>query len=216
MNLLLVAATRFEIEPLLKKFAKQNSLSFTINNIDVDVLLTEVGMVSAAIFCTKALCSKKYDFALQVGIAGAFHKELKIGEIVNITEDCIAELGAEDDDNFIPFTEMNLPGKNKFVNTTVFKNNVLQNIPQVNAITVNKVHGNEAAINKIWNLFHAYTESMEGAAFAQVCEEFKIFYAQIRSISNYVEKRNKNNWDISLAIENLNKKTAEILLSFNQ
>lgn len=216
MNLLLVAATHFEIEPLLKKYAKQNSLSFNLNTVFVDVVITEVGMVSTAIFCTKAMSKKKYDFALQVGIAGAFHKELQIGEVVNIVDDCIAELGAEDDEKFIPFSEMNLSGKNKFVNATIFKNSVLENIPQVNAITVNKVHGNEASINKTWNLFHAYAESMEGAAFAQACEEFKIPYAQVRSISNYVEKRNKDNWNIVLAIKNLNEKVEEILLAFNQ
>lgn len=216
MNLLLVAATHFEIEPLLKKYAIQNANSFVINSICVDVLITDVGMVNTAIACTKKMSAKKYDFALQVGIAGAFHKELKIGEVVNIVDDCIAELGAEDDTEFIPFSEMNLPGKNQFINTSILKNSILENIPKVNAITVNKVHGNEQAIAKTWSLFHAYTESMEGAAFAQVCEDLKIPYAQVRSISNYVEKRNKNNWNIALAIKNLNEKTEEILLNFNQ
>jgi len=46
---------------------------------------------------------------------------------------------------------------------------------------------------------------MEGAAFFYVCQLQKIPHIQIRSISNYVEPRNRANWNISLAIKNLNE-----------
>jgi futalosine hydrolase len=36
---------------------------------------------------------------------------------------------------------------------------------------------------------------------------------QIRAISNFVEKRNKSNWDIGIAIENLNKELHHFLSS---
>ena len=52
---------------------------------------------------------------------------------------------------------------------------------------------------------------MEGAAFFKVCNYFNVPCMQIRSISNRVEKRNKENWDISLAIENLNREVAQII-----
>jgi futalosine hydrolase len=45
---------------------------------------------------------------------------------------------------------------------------------------------------------------MEGASVFKVCEEFDVPCIQIRSISNKVEKRNKKNWDLELAIKNLN------------
>jgi futalosine hydrolase len=54
-------------------------------------------------------------------------------------------------------------------------------------------------------------ESMEGAAFMFACEIEDIPYVQIRAISNYVEKRNKEGWNIPLAIENLNRKIMEII-----
>ena len=62
--------------------------------------------------------------------------------------------------------------------------------------------------------FHPNTESMEGAAFMFVCENEGIPYAQIRGVSNFVEKRNKENWNIPLAIENVSKKVFEILNEF--
>ena len=45
---------------------------------------------------------------------------------------------------------------------------------------------------------------MEGAAFFAGCKRLDNF-TQIRAVSNYVEKRDKSKWNISLAIENLNK-----------
>jgi len=44
---------------------------------------------------------------------------------------------------------------------------------------------------------------MEGAAFFYACLLEGITCTQIRTISNKVEKRNKDNWDIPLAVKNL-------------
>ena len=50
----------------------------------------------------------------------------------------------------------------------------------------------------------ADVESMEGASVMMVCEKFNTPSLQIRGVSNYVEERNKKNWDIPLAISNSN------------
>jgi futalosine hydrolase len=52
---------------------------------------------------------------------------------------------------------------------------------------------------------------MEGAAIAMVCEKENIPYLQVRSISNYVTKRNTNEWNIPLAIKNLNASIIKII-----
>ena len=52
---------------------------------------------------------------------------------------------------------------------------------------------------------------MEGASVFKVCEEFNVPCIQIRSISNKVEERNKNNWDLDLAIRNLNIEVDKII-----
>jgi futalosine hydrolase len=52
---------------------------------------------------------------------------------------------------------------------------------------------------------------MEGAAFSYVCLQEGVKFVQIRSISNYVEEREEANWDIPLAIKNLNIKLLEII-----
>jgi futalosine hydrolase len=80
----------------------------------------------------------------------------------------------------------------------------LKNIRDVKGITVNTVHGNTASIRKIVKKFNPDIESMEGAAFFFACAQFQIPCLQIRAVSNYVERRNKKNWKLDLAIKNLN------------
>ena len=59
-------------------------------------------------------------------------------------------------------------------------------------------------------LFSPNVESMEGAAFFAACKGLSNF-TQIRSVSNYVEKRDKSKWQIQLAITNLNRKMLNVL-----
>ena len=51
---------------------------------------------------------------------------------------------------------------------------------------------------------------MEGAAVAYVAAKQNIAAIQLRSISNMVEPRNRNHWNIQLALQNLN----EVLFAF--
>ena len=74
-----------------------------------------------------------------------------------------------------------------------------------------KVHRNEKSIELVTSNLHPDIESMEGAAFFYVCMMEKIPCVQLRAISNYVERRNKNNWNIPLSLKNLTATTFEFL-----
>ncbi len=52
---------------------------------------------------------------------------------------------------------------------------------------------------------------MEGAAFFYACLMTQAPFLQIRAISNYVEPRNKDNWNIPLAIDRLNEVLAQMV-----
>ena len=73
------------------------------------------------------------------------------------------------------------------------------------------MHGNDDSIANIVERLNPQLESMEGAAFFYACRELKGPCIQIRAVSNYVEKRNRDNWQIGLAIKNLNTFAAELL-----
>lgn len=218
MKILLVAATKFEIASLLKVMGQaeptdEKFVSVVYKNNEIDFLITGVGMVATTYYTSKALV-KKYDLALNIGICGSFNKNLEPGSVVHIYKDCFSELGAEDGEEFLTLEEINLKGETEILNDTPISNSILKDLPKVTGITVNTVHGNKQNIEKVFNKFHPFVESMEGAAFMFVCKNEQVPYAQIRAVSNFVEARNKNNWNIPLALENLNKKVLEILEAF--
>jgi futalosine hydrolase len=205
MRILLVGATKFEIAPLLKKFKKISSAgkisSYHFGNHFIDVLITDPGIANTSFYLGKKL-SKKYDLAINAGIAGSFRKNIQPGTVVNVVEDCFSDFGAEDRNIFFTAEEIGLVKKTRLKNKS-FRNRLLASLPKIKAITVNTVHGNETSIKKVVKKFNPDIESMEGAAFFLACQTEKNLCLQIRAISNYVEKRNKRNWKINLAVLNL-------------
>jgi futalosine hydrolase len=210
MNILVVSATEFEVKPLLAFLGIAlptigvNNANIDFEEKDIKVLITGVGMVNTALVVGRYL-NDEYDLIINAGVCGAFDKNLELGELVHITEDILSELGAEDGDEFLTYDKLNLAGKH------VFSENYSQDsylmidlLKKVNGITVNTVHGNDVSIEKVKQLYHPDVESMEGAAFFAACLGMKGNSVQIRAISNYVEKRDKEKWQMPLAIKNLN------------
>lgn len=215
MKILLVAATSAECEPLVSRYAdSQNPARLTLNNTEADIVVTGVGMVATAFALGRHLSDTRYDLAVNLGIAGSFDFNLSIGEVVQITQDVFAELGAEDGDEFLSLNELGFGEINQYALNAPHESHsprlngsnlrALEQLKKVKAITVNKVHGNELTIARTLSRYNAQVESMEGAAFFYACNETQTPCLQIRSISNYVERRNKEQWNIGLAVKNLN------------
>jgi len=198
MKTLLVAATRPEIQPLLDHFGEEKPF---------DVLITGVGMVAMAFALGERFAQQKYDLAVNLGIAGSFDRNIALGEVAEVVEDILAELGAEDGDNFLPIETMG------FGESTFYSTNPMLLLPtkKLRAITVNTVHGEETSIQKTTARLQPQLESMEGAAFFYACKRSIVPSVQIRAVSNYVEKRNRENWKIGLAVKNLNDFAIELL-----
>jgi futalosine hydrolase len=81
----------------------------------------------------------------------------------------------------------------------------------VDGITVSTVHGREPSIAGVTERFAPQVESMEGAAFMYACLVHGQQFAQIRAVSNVVERRNRAAWKLSEAIESLGRTTLQIL-----
>ncbi len=188
MKILLVIATPNEIQQ--ERFSNE-------------ILITGVGMMNTAVSLTQKLSSSTYDLVINLGIAGAFNKDLKVGDVVEVIEEKISEIGYQDGDCFFEFTDFKIK--------TDFKNKSLTDLKKVKSITVNTVHGNKKSIAQIIKRLNPDIENMEGAAVFKVCNFFNTPCIQLRSISNYVEKRNKKNWNIHLAIQNLNFEVEQII-----
>jgi len=203
MHILIVAATEFEISKL-----KEDVQSMDHGPWTMDFLVTGVGMTATAFALGRHLTENKYDLAINLGVAGSFDRNIALGEVLEVTEDRLAELGAEDDENFISIEQLGF-GESVFRSTYSLPESL--GIKKISAITVNTVHGNEASIQKLSTRINAQLESMEGAAFFYACREMGVPCVQIRAVSNYVEKRNRDAWQIGLAIKNLNTFAVELV-----
>lgn len=202
MKILVVAATSAEIAPLASVLAARR---------DVDTLVTGVGMVATAARCARALAQKPYDFALDLGLCGTFDRTLPVGVVVHVVTDCLPELGAEDGEAFLPIESLNLPSDHLVRNDRPPRNAALGGLPSVSGITVNTVHGDDRSIAAIIARCRPQVESMEGAAFMYACQLSGVAYAQVRAVSNVVERRNRAGWKIKEAIDELGAAAQRIL-----
>jgi len=227
MKILIVSATFAEIQPLINSLGiavekNKNHYKSRIASHDISILITGPGMAATA-FHLGEIHLHNFDIALNAGIAGSFIKDLTIGELVHVTTDCFAELGADYGNSFVPLNKLEFSAdlsdavfneQGKIINPSTHTNPFINQLKPVQGITVNTINGEAKRIEKIKNLFDPDTESMEGAAFLYACLKKKIPCFQLRTISNYIEPRNLNHWNIPFAIANLNRKLPEIISAF--
>ena len=218
MRILIVSATGQEVAPLAARLQRSRSVetrervnTYTYAGHDVDILNTGVGMVATAAWCSRLLTEQKYDFALNLGVCGSFDRALAPGAVVHVVTDRIAELGAEDDEAFLAFQDLGLPGDCEFTSPATPVNAAIAALPAVRGITVNTVHGNERSIAAVAHRFNPQVESMEGAAFMYACQIHGVAFAQVRAVSNIVETRNRQAWKMPEAIENLGRAALRVL-----
>ena len=209
MRVLLVAATEFEVLSLKSEVLSRKSDS-RLKTQDLELLTTGVGMVATAFALGRHLALNKYELAINLGIAGSFDRNITLGEVVEIVEDSLSELGAEDGEEFLTIESMGF-GESVFHSTTSPSDYGNFDLKKCTAITVSTVHGHDASIKKLTARLQPQLESMEGAAFFYACKQAGIPCLQIRAVSNYVEKRNRDAWQIGLAIKNLNSFALDLL-----
>jgi futalosine hydrolase len=83
-------------------------------------------------------------------------------------------------------------------------------------ITLSTCTGTSARARELEQRYHGLCENMEGAAAAQVAELHEIPWIEIRGISNTVEDRNVNKWDIPKAADSAQKAVVHILDIFKK
>jgi futalosine hydrolase len=137
-----------------------------------------------------------------------------------IAKEYLADLGAEDNDQFKDLFDIQLwqPSQPPFTGNSLI--NTFAGLPYIPAlqpatsVSVNLVSGSLPTISRLEKKYAPDIESMEGAAFHYACLVENIPFIQLRSISNYVEIRDKSKWKIPLAVKTLNDeliKTVETL-----
>jgi len=206
MHILLIAATEPELLPIADYLQERG---YKIWNHRIQLSVTGVGLTSTAYFLTRLICETKPDLIIQAGIAGSFEPFDK-PKVIAVTEDRFADMGVLENNRFIDVFSLQLVegNKNPFIKGSLVNPYqqllMLASCESGRAISVNEVSTNKERIAWYQQNYSPVVESMEGAAFHFVCLLEKIPFLQLRAVSNYIGERNKKNWKIGEAIENLN------------
>lgn len=213
MYIIIIAATPFEIAPLCAwltaHFQQKTDAVFSKGGLTIKTLVTGVGAPATAFQLGWTLAKEKPDWIINAGIAGAFSINLPIGTVVQVGQERFADLGVEEaDGQFTDLAEMGLWQHSVLTNP----NPPIPGLQVCKGLTVNKVHGKTESISSICAKYpEAELESMEGAAVFYACLAASVPFVEIRSISNKVESRNRDAWNLPLAIQNLNQVLIDML-----
>jgi futalosine hydrolase len=218
LKILYVTATTSEADTLKKVIALNPGLK---GNFELVSLVTGVGSIAIAWAMKQWFTvNGKPDLTINAGIAGSYNDEIITGDVVMPHTDCFADAGIEDNGNFITLFEAGFANANKFpykdgllYTDPVYYDKLKELIRPVKAITLNTSTGSENSKAKWKKKFNPDIETMEGATFFYICSRENIPFLALRAISNKVEPRNRNNWNIDLALNNLSEKLVEVLLT---
>jgi len=208
-----VAATENEIDPLihfLKMHAEQQYFqTFMLHGLQVDILISGIGILQTTYSLMDYVSHRHPDLWIQAGIGGAFDLSLEIGKVHQVSSEMLSGFGAENHDGrIIDQFELGWSDPNAFPFTAgklVCPFQFSKPLPMATGMTTLYAHGHEDTIEILRHQPHGQIENMEGAAFFYISLIRKIPFISLRSISNYVTKRDKESWKMDEAINRLNE-----------
>ncbi|MCY3871589.1 MAG: futalosine hydrolase [Gemmatimonadetes bacterium] len=177
---------------------------------------TGIGAVNTAQALTVALQEIDPELVLQIGIGGAYlGKGLNVGDLALATEENYGDLGVITPAGWSPADEIGIPvlsTNRDYYNTYSLDpalvargQHILEQLGECVVrgpfVTVQQCTGREDIGNELAARFNAICENMEGAAAAHVCTLYAVPFLELRAISNHVEDRNKDAWDIPRAVQ---------------
>jgi futalosine hydrolase len=212
VKILLTTPSDIEANPiinLLKPFKyneKENIKTFLYQNIFFDLLISGIGNIATTHSLSTYLAKKEHILAISFGIAGAINKKIKLSTVFNITQEQFSDdYAIMPDKTIITLHDYGLIADNVYSKTGVLLNNnqfpypILNKLPQTTGSTINRLTG------KFTNHYPTQPdiETMENAAFFYCCKKANIPFISIRAVSNYIDERDFNKWQITPALENL-------------
>jgi futalosine hydrolase len=216
MDILLAAATSFEIQPTTD-FLRAGPL----NRLSVSTLITGVGSTATTWSLMRQIDRHPPDLVIQAGIAGCFTGRPR-GEVLVVEEEVLADLGVWEDHRFKTLFDLKLADGD----TPPFSAGRLINpyrkllhltaLELVRSATVNEITTDPDRIRWHQQNTAAVVEGMEGGALHYVCLQEKIAFLQLRAVSNEIGVRDKTKWDIRSAITRLNEELIRLLQQLAQ
>jgi len=182
--------------------AVAKEVSFLTPRPGVELLVTGVGPVEAAVEVARTLATDTYDAVVNAGIAGAYPGAAEIGDSVVVAEDFI-ELDLE---TSVP---LSLPD-GMHVHTRAASDarwvDALRDagFPCLRGMTVSRVTATNATSERL-RAGGAQVETMEGFSILRAAEIAGVRAIQVRGISNLVCDRDQSNWNFAAGVTGLER-----------
>ncbi len=182
-----------------------------------DFLVPGAGTPAMIFRLSQRLTSTKYDLAILSGICGSYRSVYTSGTTLRVEQDRFADLGAGSPEGFLPAGTLGLyPPADSWMAGWMDDNpgpavDCLQEITAVKGITLNTVSGTVDSIQAMRERYDPDVESMEGAAFFYVCKQQNLNFVQLRTVSNLVEPRNRDHWEINMALTRMARQLERLI-----
>ncbi|MEW6751603.1 MAG: futalosine hydrolase [Candidatus Latescibacterota bacterium] len=186
----------------------------------VRLVETGIGAVNAAHALTCSLQARRPRLVLLAGVGGAYPGSgLAMGDLALAETEAYGDLGVRTPAGWQPLQEVGIPllrrGEEEFYNAfpldpawTGWAAAALAAAPRAAGLppvhrgpflTVQECSGTLALGREREERWGALCESMEGAAVAHLCRAYAVPLVEVRGISNRVEDRCRQTWDLPLA-----------------
>ncbi|MDR3328610.1 MAG: hypothetical protein LBS63_00685 [Prevotellaceae bacterium] len=197
MHILATAATGMELEAIKKPLQGVGGVTFAV---------TGIGVMPTLYALAPLLAKRRYDLALNVGLAGAYAPLPALGQVALVEHDALDCFGVEDAAGAIsPFAsgKMTCPHALDFPALAAYR--------RVSGLTVGLLTERPERVAARRALYGADVETMEGAAFFYACLRSGVRFLQLRGISNMVGVRDKAQWKTQEALQALGEATARLI-----
>lgn len=224
IRILITAAEQEEIECAIQALRVYESK--IAGKAQLDFMLTGIGTTSTCYRLTKKLAEaeaegNRYSLAINIGIAGSYDiKNFPVGSVALINKEYFGDMGFQTtsgfmslfdsaalDSNLFPYTD----GALKSVKMPDYFENIIKDYKRAVGVTVQTVTGVEETKRRLMELYNPQIESMEGAAFFYVCLNERIHFFELRSVSNAIGMKDRNQWDTPAALRSLTEACKEFL-----
>ncbi|MBN1958852.1 MAG: futalosine hydrolase [Desulfuromonadales bacterium] len=232
--ILLLAAAPLETTLLRRKISVQQETLCGQHKIfrgllcghDITVAHGGIGQTNMAIQLTQLVSQLTPNNVFLFGCGGSYPGSgLNIGDLVLASRETYADLGVETASGFVALEELNLPA-DKLIAPAVQQQFTMH--PDLLAwareclpsalvgpcLTVNCCSGTPELSRALEKRWQGICENMEGAAAAQVCEQFAIPLLELRGISNPTGTRDPAQWNLRLGADNAQLGILELLESW--
>lgn len=195
--------------------------------VEVDFMLTGIGVSSTCYRLTKKILEQKYagtpyDLVIDLGIAGSYDmQKYPAGSIVVISKEYFGDLGFETPFGFETLFQNQVldadlfPFKGGAVHLEPIKDEkieaLLEKYPKGVGVTVQTITGSAQKAKELCEKFNPHIESMEGAAVYYVCLQENVPFFEVRTVSNAVGESDSSKWETSMALNSLLQICKDIL-----